>query len=340
MGKVRLVMLCRGSAKEGLGHLYRTKGFALAALAAGHDVTVLALSTPDLAAIFQGVACRVSILAQDTDLPACIAAEQPDVLIFDLVHLPHDIFTACRPQARLTASISPIFNNMSCVDLLFTRARTPVVSSGPQVFSGLDYALFNPHCRRISTAQYENSLRADMFPIAICIGGGDIDNLTKQALRAVMETEVPCCIWTLLGDAYPHSYDDLVSDLRGWTRHEIILARTNRSMWNILGNCALGILSSGLATLEAIYAGLPTIMVRRQHDRANELSLDYKDRLLDGGAFEDGSYRRLPRLIEDLSRDHGQLRSLRRQQMDMVDDGAASRILDIITLRLAGGMRG
>ena len=36
-----------------------------------------------------------------------------------------------------------------------------------------------------------------------------------------------------------------------------ILAKTNRSMWRVLGNCSLAILAGGVTSYEAAFAGCP-----------------------------------------------------------------------------------
>ena len=63
----------------------------------------------------------------------------------------------------------------------------------------------------------------------------------------------------MLGEGYKHSYDQLISEIKKDSDHEIILAKANKSMWQILKNCILAILPGGITTYEAAYAGLPTL---------------------------------------------------------------------------------
>ena len=62
-------------------------------------------------------------------------------------------------------------------------------------------------------------------------------------------------------EGYNHSYQSLVDVINRNNRHEIILAKTNRSMWEILSNCNVAILAGGLMLVESIYAGLPSINI-------------------------------------------------------------------------------
>lgn len=319
-------MICRGSTGEGLGHLYRAASFAAHA-ERQHEVEIVAVADNALRRIFAGLSCPLHLVREDRDVLSILAAFRPDAVAFDLTRLNAAVFTAAA-RAGLTVSLSPVFEHMAGVDALFTRGQPPAGLIGPRIFSGLAYALFNVNCTRISDAQFEANLSNPSLAVALNIGGGDAENLTLAALDVLLEVEQPCVIWTMLGDAYNHSYDDLIAKARRRARHEIILARTNRSMWQLLGNAVVGVLSSGLSTLEAVYAGLPTISVVRENDPANEVRTAYDQCFLDGGAFNDGSFKRLPHLIEQLHRDRDELRRLRRLQRDLVDNRGALRILE------------
>ena len=90
------------------------------------------------------------------------------------------------------------------------------------------------------------------------MGGTDAVNKTLAILNMVKEVPDKVLFWALLGEGYTHAYEDLVRCIRG-SKHEIILAKTNDSMWRIINSCSLAILAGGTTTYEAVYAGLPSI---------------------------------------------------------------------------------
>jgi spore coat polysaccharide biosynthesis predicted glycosyltransferase SpsG len=91
------------------------------------------------------------------------------------------------------------------------------------------------------------------------MGGGDANNKTLELLKGLTHCNVPATFWVMLGEGYKHSLDELTDQIRKDAKHEIILAKTNSSMWHILANCVLAILPGGITSFEAVRAGLPSI---------------------------------------------------------------------------------
>jgi spore coat polysaccharide biosynthesis predicted glycosyltransferase SpsG len=170
----------------------------------------------------------------------------------------------------------------------------------------------------------------------ISFGGADADNHSRLALEVLREVDRPLLLWIMLGDGYVHSHDELVDAIRETKRHEIILARTNRSMWTVAGNCALAVLSSGLSTIEAIYAGLPVVSMHRLNDPSRLIRTSYDSNCIDGGHFTDGSYRRLRGVIEELYDNRDRLLEIRQGQHGLIDGKGAERVLAIMEGVLSG----
>src|SRR5690606_13803362 len=101
-------------------------------------------------------------------------------------------------------------------------------------FASLDYAIIQENCKNIRTSAYEDNLELQHFPIAISMGGGDAANKTLSVLRSLKKCPVPATFWVMLGEGYKHSFDKLVNEIISDSKHEIILARANKSMWQIL----------------------------------------------------------------------------------------------------------
>ncbi len=174
-----------------------------------------------------------------------------------------------------------------------------------------------------------------VLPIMISFGGSDADNHSRLVLEVLREVDRPLLLWIMLGDGYLHSHDELVDAIRMSRRHEIILARTNRSMWSVASNCALAVLSSGLSTIEAIYAGLPVISMHRLNDPSRQIETAYDRLCVSGGSFADGSFRKLKALIEALYDDRGRLAAMRSEQSGLIDGRGTERVLQAIEDHLA-----
>lgn len=332
---MKLVIACRGSLEEGLGHLYRAATFARAA-SAQHDVTVVARTSADFAHIFEAAGGRLVLAENDADVAGQVVAAGGDVAVLDMVRLDAPAFDRIRERYDTVASISPVFQHADRTDLFFTRSNNTAHLNGPVVYSGLDYAIINAHCRPIVDAQFDSALQQAALPVMVSFGGADADNHSRLIVETLSEVRQPLLLWLMLGDGYLHSHDELVDALRHEKHHEIIMARTNRSMWSVAANCAVGILSSGMSTIEAIYAGLPVVSILRANDPAHQLQTDYGRMCLDGGGFPDGSFRQVAGLIEDLAENRDRLRRMRARQRGLIDGKAPQRILEVLESRHAG----
>jgi len=332
---VRFLVVCRGSDREGLGHLYRARSFAREA-ALRHDVRLVAIADRRYASLFDGMEGGCEFVSDDAGVPPAVAAFHPHVVVLDVLDLARPVYDALRGGGRLVVSISPIFAWMSDVDVLVTRGKAPEGLEGPRVHSGLRYAIFNDFCEPIPDDVFERAVSNPVLPVAVGMGGTDHANQTLAALRVLVQATRPCSFWVTVGDGYGHSYDALNAVARGVTRHEIVIARTNRTMWRVIGNCAVAVLSSGLSTLEAVYAGIPVISVKRR-DPANQVNADYERLLLQGGSFDDDSHSQIADIIDRLHADRGALRLARQAFKGVLDGHGAARAVEVIEREATSG---
>lgn len=192
-----------------------------------------------------------------------------ECIFFDLLSMGESTFSALRKN-RFAVSLSPVFNLLHKVDVIYHRSS--VYPDGWHEFPdrvtrlcGLKYAVIDRRVCRISTRHYSQTLRAQMLPVAVSMGGTDAANKTSLLLRRLKDIPVPMLFWVLLGEGYAHSYQELV-EIVSDSRHEIILAKSNESMWQILRHCALLILAGGVTSYEAARAGLPALNLL-EHER-------------------------------------------------------------------------
>jgi spore coat polysaccharide biosynthesis predicted glycosyltransferase SpsG len=257
------------------------------------------------------------------------------VLAFDTTWFAGEVFWPIRRQAVLTVSISPVFDLAAHVDLLFTRAAHFEPLRGVQIFGGLKYAIFNDRCVVIDDDTFERNLGIPELPVALCMGGADAANKTLSVLRALAEMPEPMTIFVLLGEGYAHSYNLLVDAVRTNLRHEVILAKASRSMWRVLSQCALGIMAGGLTTVEAVYAGLPTLNLFEKPEHGAMLQELFDVGVcLNGGLISERSLQTAIHLLRRLNRDRDELRRMRQRTRGLADVHGPSRVLREIEQQL------
>ena len=226
-------------------------------------------------------------------------------------------------------SISPIFLFMNYMDLLFTRDESAFSTKETKVFSGLKYAIFNNNCSRIDQEKYEQNLNKTPFTLGVCMGGSDAPNITKKVLENIINMDYPLIIYIMLGEGYQHSYQDLVEISQKNKSHEIILTKTNRSMWEILSNCCLAILSGGITVVESAFAGLPSISLLENDEKLKKSP--NKTIFKKGGSYpivEDfnANFVKMTSYIEKCIHDKNLLITMRSRSMDLINKHASKKI--------------
>jgi spore coat polysaccharide biosynthesis predicted glycosyltransferase SpsG len=324
---VKLQIVCRGSVQEGLGHLLRTRTFARHAQAS-HDVEVVAIVEPELENVLTSLECPVRYVRSDGEALACLQRFAPDVLAFDTTRFEAKWMNEAAAAGFLLASISPVFEHLERMDVVFTRTQRNAPIGSARICGGLQYAIFNDYCLTIDDADYERNLALPELPIAVCMGGADAANKTLSVLQALAGLEEPTTIWVLLGEGYAHSYTRLVNAVRKDLRHEVILAKANRSMWRILGNCALGIMAGGLTTVEAVHAGLPTLNLFDRPEHARMLTELFEAGVcVNGGLIHGRSLQPAMETMRRLSSHRDELRAMRARTKGLVDRQGPARVL-------------
>lgn len=279
---IRVALICRGSAQIGLGHVIRCRTVA-AAMMGQADVHVVTLGNFEVCANLLTPLVPFTHAKSDRDALRITRRLRADVVVFDMLEFDPEVFEGLAGEVT-TVCLSPIFNLLDKVELAFTRAASPIheelMSRGrPVIRAGGQYTTISPHCRRIETDGYRRGLAMEPLAVAISMGGADAPNHTLRMLEAIRHLDAGMLFWVMLGEGYSHSYQRLIDCVRADRRHEIILAKTNNSMWRILSGCSVAILAGGITTFEAAYAGIPSI-IALSNDRDRFLIRE----LIDAGA--------------------------------------------------------
>lgn len=342
-GDTKVMFICRGSTRDGIGHILRSRAVA-AGMADRASVLLAAIGGPFLENLLAGRGMDYRTFEDEGPVMDAFREYGPDVVVFDLTSFDEGRFRAVSGKA-VTVGLSPIFNCIGGLDALFHRSSVlgegwTERPGGPVIRSGLRYSVISSHCRAIPEDVYTGNLGHGSLSLAISMGGTDSANKTLRVLETIKRLPQSLLVWVMLGEGYSHSYGELVRCMQGETTKEIILARTNDSMWRILGTCSLAILAGGTTTYEAAYSGLPSIntLETKEHYFLVRELVEGGACLCAGRDFEE-SMGAINGMIDRLCRDHGELLRMHRRSRALVDGGGVKRIVDEI-LGMAGDARG
>lgn len=329
---MKTLVICRGSVNEGLGHLFRSRTFANTVAEKGKDIKVIAIISEEMETLFQNVKFPFSFVKEDKEVIPLINAEAPQAIVFDLTVIDREVFDHAKQMKIRTISISPVFEWMEEIDLLFTRSDQSPDFKNVKVYSGLEYAIFNQDTVRIPDELYRHNLKNKKLSVAISMGGGDAANNTLEVLKSVIHLQEPAVFWVLLGEGFNHCYNELVQTTSKTPHHEIILAKTNQNMWDIMSNCVIGIFTGGLTTIESVYAGLPSINIfqsRRFRDVINP-ELFEMGICLDGGDLSDSYLSHATKILNDINKNRNKLWEMHLASQGLIDKKGSCRVLEII----------
>lgn len=256
----KILIICKASIQEGIGHLIRSLTLCDYIHKECKEWSVELLLVTDLKLSHKLSHCNYknTIVSKLSNYKFEYSY---DKIILDLLSLTNVEFDEVKSLNSMLISISPIFNHMNKCDLLITRTKYHDQSFEKKIkiVAGLEYSIIRSDCYPINSSKYELNLNNNSFHIAISMGGTDPNNNTLKVLNTIKEIKIPCVFWVMIGEGYNHRFDDLTSTINKNSTHEIILAKTNKSMWQIMANCALAILTGGVTSYESVYAGLPAI---------------------------------------------------------------------------------
>ncbi len=329
---MNFTLICKGGVNTGLGHLHRTISFVEGAKEFA-SFNVIAIIDKGLENLFKDIPTTVFIY-NDTELTTALnlITGEADTCIIDMVELSENERKIIRSRYKRIVSLSPVFNDYSIIDVLFTRFSEYNYPQHIKVFSGLEYAIFNTNCRQISDEEYNRNLEEKQLTIAVSMGGVDAPNKTRTILEALAKLNQDYTIWVLLGEGYSHSYQDLVDTIKRDSNHEIILAKSNRSMWKILSNCSLAIFAGGLTSFEAIYAGLPAVNIFEKEIHQNIISKEIieKNVSINLGLLSDETLATLQERLSLFYNDRAELIRMRSNSKGLLDNFGPKRTIEKI----------
>jgi spore coat polysaccharide biosynthesis predicted glycosyltransferase SpsG len=335
---MRILIVCKASTDIGFGHLVRARTFAEKLMQVHFDVTLdfVIIGNSTLRKLLSGLHCQVHLFDHEQMLSSLDANYH--VVFFDTITISQETVLGLKDKSSMMVSLSPVFDQMRHMDLMFTRTKYAADNQeqgAAKTYRGLEFTLVQPDCYKIDTNFYMHSLSKSNFHLAISMGGGDAANKSLEVVKTLKELPLPATIWVMLGEGYKHSYDRFIEVVEKDSEHEIILAKTNKSMWSVLNNCSLLITTSGITSYEAVYAGLPTITY---FDSASQFYLlkELVERgvTINGGLFNSESLSRLNHSIAEVYHNRGRLVEMHRKSLNLIDNSAAFKIFETVSEEL------
>ena len=325
-----IVFIVRSALRDGLGHLVRSLAVLLE-LRSLHPVRLLLLGDGSGRHLLEMGDIECIACGSDTEAAATAVQMSARMIVFDTLRFEEEAFAALPGEVPMI-SLSPVFSRMADVDHLFHRTSKvdpswPSEGKFPKVHRGLHYSVLPRWLKRISTTTYHEHLCEDKLGVAISMGGTDAPNRTLTLLKLFGQCRAPLVLFVALGDAYTHSYAQLLQVAEA-NRQEVILLKSNESMWRVLKSAvSLIVCAGGLTTYEAAFVGLPTINILQTASWAylfEELADSGACRVLPPG---EASLLAVVEMVEGLAmQQRDDLAEMHMATKGLIPEGGASRI--------------
>jgi spore coat polysaccharide biosynthesis predicted glycosyltransferase SpsG len=324
-----IVFIVRSSSRDGLGHLARSLS-VLRELRTLHQVQLLLLGDGLARHLVESADVAWSACESDDAAVDAVLLTGAQLVVFDTLTFDAASFSRL-PHGVITVSLSPVFNRLEEVHYLFHRTMKrdptwPDCGSFPMVHRGLHFTVLPRWLKRTTTSLYREHLTEPHLGVAISMGGSDATNRTLQLLKAFRQCRAKLVLFVAVGDAYTHSYEELIAAATEH-RQEIILLRSNESMWRILKNTvALILCAGGLSSYESAYIGLPSINILQNADWTYLV-----EELAEAGACHvvppgDASLAQAVTLVETLAENREDLVAMHLATKGLIPEGGSRRI--------------
>lgn len=329
------LFICKASYTIGLGHLMRSKALALNFMSEGVEITFLVIGPNSLHNLIDLEISKCIFFKTEDEIINHLDNRAYKTIILDLLSLENITFQKIKSNSKNVISISPIFNFNSQVNAIFSRTKysTDNNHKAENFIGGLEYTIINSKIAKQNKNIFIKNLNQESINIGIAMGGGDAANRTLSIIKELKNVKANCVIWAMLGEGYKHSLDDIIEAIEADSKHEVILAKNNRSMWQLLGNCSFVITTSGITSYEAVYVGIPTITFYENENQYFLIKeLLEKNLAINGGIFKNNSVQKLSKIIDGLLKDRNILLKMHLASKNLISKKAGNRIFKKIEL--------
>lgn len=264
---VPLVFVVRASVRDGLGHLVRSL-CVLRELVQRAPVHLLLAGDASGSHLIDESNIPWTLCLSDDLAAGEVLRRRARVVVFDTLTFEDSAFDRL-PKCTIKVSLSPVFSQMGKMQHLFHRTvyEDPAWANEPtfpKIHKGLCYAVLPSWLKRVTLCHYREHVQEERLAVAVSMGGTDAPNRTLALLKLFGQCPARLVLFVALGDAYTHSYEELLATA-AQNRQEIILLKSNESMWRVVRTVSLLVCAGGLTTYEAAFIGLPAINIL-QHE--------------------------------------------------------------------------
>jgi spore coat polysaccharide biosynthesis predicted glycosyltransferase SpsG len=322
----------RSSIQDGLGHLVRSLCVAKE-LVGAVPVRVIRIGDGSGAHLVAEAGLPSIDCPNDEDAAAAVVSDGARLCVFDTLRFDASSFARIADDAT-TVSLSPEFSCLASTDHLVHRTeqedpRWNKAHGFPRIHKGLRYTILPGWLKRIPECTYREHASEERLAVAISMGGSDASNRTLELLELLNEAPCSLVVFIALGDAYTHSYEKLLRHAES-NRQEVILVKSNESMWRVLRTASLLLCAGGLTTYEAVFVGIPSINVLQR----NEWSYLFEE-LTESGACitvppSKGAYELTIARVVELYQNRSSLFAMHAATKGRVPRGGAKRVASLL----------
>jgi spore coat polysaccharide biosynthesis predicted glycosyltransferase SpsG len=276
---MKITIVTDGSNTLGLGHVVQSLTLADALRARAGAAVAISFVTGSEASVRALIAARgypVEHAGEEAAVLARLAADDPDCVIFDMLHVPVDLARAIKAQLRARLIT---FTNLSdanrhadmtvlaAFDPAFTNLREVDPATGQLRFSGIRYWVLRPQFYAQAPKHVARS--SAVHSVMLMFGGADPCDFSSRVLAPLLDAPAQYDILLVLGPAYAgqaaldavlashpragavrirRGVDDVAAEMR---RHDLVMA------------------SPGMSFFESILVGTPLLCFhqnRQQQD--------------------------------------------------------------------------
>ncbi len=333
MTTTEIVFLVRASVGDGLGHLVRSL-CVVREMVFRARVRLIVLGDLSGEHLIRDTNISWIHCSTDTQAAGIVLETKPKVVVFDMLNFDEREFERIC-NCSLTVSLSPVFSHMAKVQHLFHRTvyEHPSWSGSPifpKIHKGLRYAILPSWLKRLGSPQYVEQVGESKLSVGISMGGADAPNRTLALLKRLGQSSTRFVVWVALGDAYVHSYSELL-ECADQNRQEIIFIKSNDSMWRVLRNSSLIVCAGGMTTYESAFIGIPTINVMQETGWSFLFhELDEHGACVTIAPASD-SLDQAVKLILEFEQNRGKLLTMHRSSKGLIPKNGAARVATELT---------
>ncbi|MFQ5650693.1 MAG: cytidylyltransferase domain-containing protein [bacterium] len=342
----RVAFLCEAGAAIGMGHLRRCLALATE-LHERHHCGVLLVTNHHQKTIrwltSRGFNCQtikgnLFEKINRNKLVSILTTFKAEALVIDLKReIPDQVIQSLQENGIATVVLDNLSAGSKFADLVVLPVahvtnEAPLVACRGKVLHGAPYVLLNHEFLNVPAARAEPDSRLPQ--VLVSMGGSDPNKLTERVVEALAGLEFELAATVVLGPYYDEGRPfDHYQNLR--------VLKDVANMAELLSNANLAILAFGVTLYEAVYLGIPSLVIAHsQHDAECTASLATMGLCASLGFWREVTVQRIQNEVSALLNKAELRTTMSRTARTSIDGHGVSRVAKEVMLTLAGPGRG